>query len=119
MDFAYNRGDGIIDPIAKRAKQQGIDTNNLGEYFAGKGGKADYVRDRSGNYTMNITPGPGVDKHGQGSVLQETVENLRDGHFKQSSRYKDRSGDGVRDHYDIWIQRSGKLLESQRANARV
>jgi peptidoglycan hydrolase-like protein with peptidoglycan-binding domain len=116
MDFAYNRGPGVLGPIAKRAKEQGIDTNNLQEYFAGKGGKADWVKDKNGNFTMSITPGAGVDKHGQGSVLQEVVENdVR--HITQDRRYKDRSGDGVRDHFDIWIQRSGKLLQMQSAAA--
>ncbi len=106
-DFVYNRGNGTAAVIASHAKKQGIDPNNIQEYFAGKGGTAS-ISDRNARLTM--TPGKGVDMHGTGSVLQNTVAELGNPKGFSTRNKVDRSGDGKVDHFDIWLQRAKTML---------
>jgi hypothetical protein len=110
-DLMYNRGPDVAKDVARRAREQGIDPNRLDEYFAGKNGRIDVSKDRSSRYHMTATPAPGetgVDSAGRGSVLDLA---LLDRGYKQKET-PDVNGDGRRDHFDIWIGRTGQMLES-------
>ena len=111
VDYGYNRGPGILAGIARRAREQGIDPQNLQEYWAGKGGTAEFHRDRRGVYQVEITPGPGVTRTGEGSVLQEAIQHDVSPHMVLTSP-RDHSHNGVKDHFDVWIQRTGSLLDA-------
>jgi LysM repeat protein len=106
-DFVYNRGNGAAAVIASHAKKQGIDPNNIQEYFAGKGGSAS-ISDK--NARLSMTPGKGVDMHGTGSVLQNAVAELGNPKGFSTKNKVDRSGDGKVDHFDIWLQRAKTML---------
>jgi LysM repeat protein len=119
IDFGYNRGPGVLKHIAKEAKAQGIDTNNLQEYFAGKGGKAAWSAQKGGGYKLDITAANGspVGKTGSGSVLQKAVETLGNPIDQKKTKIRDWSGDGTVDHFDVWILRAGELQKRARSEA--
>jgi LysM domain/Peptidase_C39 like family/Transglycosylase SLT domain len=105
-DFVYNRGNGVAPLIAKYAKQQGIDTNNIQEYFAGKGGKFSI----SSGAKPHFEPGAGVGAHGERSVLQNAVSEIGNPTGFRTDNKRDRSGNGKVDHFDIWIQRAAGMI---------
>lgn len=110
-DLAYNRGPGLLKHVAKHAAAQKINVNVFGEYVGGRGGS--YAITGGGkNVTVNPGPGTGIDKTGQGSVLEKSSEAV--GRVQFSKRLTeglgDRNGDGRIDHLDVWLTRGLKYL---------